>query len=170
MLVTKRTIEKLKAKDETTFEQIYYEYEKLVYYICYQITKDRDASEDLVQETFIKLITSIDNYQEKGKFKQYIMMIARNVSKNYLTRCVNKNPLLDEEQINGTKDENKVNKIIFFINDYLDEENAEIVTLKIVHNLKFKEIAEYKNLSIGIIQAKYYQSIKILKEELNING
>lgn len=169
MLITKRTIEKLKAKDEATFEQIYYEYEKLIYYICYQITKDRYASENLVQETFIKLITSLDNYQETGKFKQYIMMIARNLSKNYVTRDLNKQPIYDEEQINLQKDENNLKKMMIFINESLDEESAEIVILKIVHNLKFKEIAEFKNISIGITQAKYYQAIKILKKEVDTN-
>ena len=36
---------------DNVFEIIYYEYEKLVYYICYTITKDKHASEDLTQET-----------------------------------------------------------------------------------------------------------------------
>ena len=49
LIVNKRLIEKLKAKDELAFEQVYYEYEKLVYYICYSITKDKNASEDLTQ-------------------------------------------------------------------------------------------------------------------------
>ncbi len=169
MLITKRTIEKLRNKDEETFEQIYYEYEKLVYYICFQITKDKHASEDLVQDTFIKLLTSLDNYQETGKFKQYLMMIARNLSKNYVTRILNKQPILDEDNINLKKDENNVNKMMMFITENLDEQSAEIVILKIVHNLKFKEIAEFKNLSIGSIQATYYQAIKILKKELDTN-
>ena len=38
LIVNKRLIEKLKAKDELAFDQDYYEYEKLVYYICYSIT------------------------------------------------------------------------------------------------------------------------------------
>lgn len=167
MIITKKTIEKLKEKDEDTFEKIYFEYEKLVFYICYQITKNKHASEDLTQETFLKLITSLDNYNECGKFKEYIMMIARNLSKNYITRIEKNSPLLDDEQINHHKDQSNLHKVIYFINDYLDELSAEIVTLKIVHNFKFKEIAEYKGLTIGVVQSTYYQAIKTLRKEIN---
>lgn len=164
LFITKGLIEKLKNKDEYTFELVYYEYENLVYYICYSITKDRHASEDLTQETFIKLLTSLDNYKETGKFKQYIMMIARNLSKNYLTRIANKQPLYNDDAIHNVKDENKINHLLYDINEYLNEEQAEIVILKIVHNLKFKEIAEYKNLTIGKVQSDYYDAIKTLRK------
>ena len=98
LIVNKKLIEKLRAKDEIAFEQVYYEYEKLVYYICYSITKDPHASEDLTQDTFLKLLTSLDNYNETGKFKQYIMMIARNLSKNYVTRVANKQTIYSDEE------------------------------------------------------------------------
>lgn len=167
LIVTKGLIEKLKNKDEFAFEQIYYEYENLVYYICLSITKDKHASEDLTQETFLKLLTSLDNYTEVGKFKQYIMMIARNLSKNYLTRVVNKQPIYSDETIYGTKDQNKSSNLIYDIKECLDDDQAEIVILKIVHNLKFKEIAEYKGLTIGKVQSDYYDAIKTLRKELS---
>ena len=75
MVVTARVIEKLKNKDEQTFDQIYYEYNDLIYYICYSITHDKSVSEDLMQETFIKMLSSLDNYKENGKFKQFITEI-----------------------------------------------------------------------------------------------
>ena len=148
LIVNKRLIEKLKAKDELAFEQVYYEYEKLVYYICYSITKDRHASEDLTQDTFLKLLTSLDNYNETGKFKQYIMMIARNLSKNYMTRVANKQPIYNDEEIYNTKDSSNNNQLLYEAIEYLDNIQKDIIILKIVHKLKFKEIAEYLDLTI----------------------
>ena len=167
LFITKGFIEKLKNKDEETFEKVYYEYENLVFYICYSITKDKHASEDLTQETFIKLLTSLDNYTETGKFKQYIMMIARNLSKNYLTRVANKQPIYSDETIYNAKDQNKSSNLIHDIKEYLTEDQAELVILKIVHNLKFKEIAEYKGMTIGKVQSDYYDAIKTLRKELS---
>jgi RNA polymerase sigma-70 factor (ECF subfamily) len=166
LIVTKRLIEKLKQKDEVAFEIIYYEYEKLVYYICYTITKDKHASEDLTQETFLKLLTSLDNYNEKGKFKQYIMMIARNLSKNYVTRVQNKKPIYDDDIIYSHKDETNHNLMLYDIKDYITELETEIVILHIIHKLKFREIAEYLDLSIGKVQSSYYNGIKTLRKEL----
>lgn len=168
LIVNKRLIEKLKAKDELAFEQVYYEYEKLVYYICFSITKDKNASEDLTQDTFLRLLTSLDTYEEKGKFKQYIMMIARNLSKNYLTRVANKQPIYSDEEIYNQKDESSNNHMMLYdIKDYLTDLEAEIVILRIVHKLKFKEIAEYLSMTIGKVQSTYYDAIKTLRKELN---
>lgn len=167
LIVNKRLIEKLKAKDELAFEQVYYEYEKLVYYICYSITKDRHASEDLTQDTFLKLLTSLDNYNETGKFKQYIMMIARNLSKNYMTRVANKQPIYNDEEIYNTKDSSNNNQLLYEAIEYLDNIQKDIIILKIVHKLKFKEIAEYLDLTIGKVQAEYYDAIRTLRKELN---
>lgn len=167
LIVNKRLIEKLKAKDELAFEQVYYEYEKLIYYICYSITKDRHASEDLTQDTFLKLLTSLDSYEDNGKFKQYIMMIARNLSKNYVTRIAAKQPLYSDEEVYNTKDSSSNHVMLYDIHDYLSELQAEIVILKIVHKLKFREIGEFLNLSIGKVQSEYYEAIKTLRKELN---
>ena len=167
LIVNKRLIEKLKAKDELAFEQVYYEYEKLVYYICYSITKDKNASEDLTQDTFLRLLTSLDTYEETGKFKQYIMMIARNLSKNYVTRVASKQPIYSDEEIYNQKENSSNTMMLYDIKDYLTDLEAEIVILKIVHKLKFKEIAEYLSLTIGQVQATYYQAIKTLRKELN---
>ena len=167
LIVNKRLIEKLKAKDELAFEQVYYEYEKLVYYICYSITKDRHASEDLTQDTFLKLLTSLDNYNETGKFKQYIIMIARNLSKNYMTRVANKQPIYNDEEIYNTKDSSNNNQLLYEAIEYLDNIQKDIIILKIVHKLKFKEIAEYLDLTIGKVQAEYYDAIRTLRKELN---
>lgn len=166
LIVTKKLIEQLKAKDEFAFEQVYYEYSNLVYYICYSITKDKNASEDLTQDTFLKLLTSLDSYTETGKFKQYVMMIARNLSKNYVTRVANKKPIYSDEEIYNVKEDSNNNLLIYDIKNYLTELQTEIVILKIVHKLKFREIAEYLNIPASKVQSEYYTAIKILRKEL----
>lgn len=166
LIVTKKLIEELKAKDEFAFEQVYYEYANLVYYICYSITKDKNASEDLTQDTFLKLLTSLDNYTETGKFKQYIMMIARNLSKNYVTRVANKKPIYSDDDVYNVKADSNNDLLIYDINNYLNETQTEIVILKIVHRLKFREIAEFLDIPVNKVQFEYYTALKILRKEL----
>ena len=119
----------------------------------------------LTQDTFVKLLTSLDNYQEKGKFKQYLMQIARNLSINYVTRTKEKLPVLDDEIVSSAKQSSNTQKMIIQINEALDFDEADIVILKIVYNFKFKEIAEYKNLTIGSVQSTYYQALEKLRKE-----
>ena len=68
MVVTARVIEKLKNKDEQTFDQIYFEYNDLIYYICYSFTHDKSVSEDLMQETFIKMLVNA-SYNVSPEYK-----------------------------------------------------------------------------------------------------
>ena len=166
MIITRRTIQLLRKRDEETFERVYEEYVNLVFYICYSITHDREASEDLTQDTFVKMMNSLSNYEECGKFKQYISQIARNLSKNYVTRNKTSDVSYDDNVISEQKDYNETSRVKTFIEENLDETSSRIVTLKIVHNFKFKEIAELLELSLGSVQSTYYQAIKTLKKEI----
>ncbi len=169
MIITKRIIDKLKSGDESVFNKIYYEFEGLVYYICYSITLNKEASEDLTQDTFIKLLTSLDSYEENGHFKQYIMQIARNLSKNYVTRVKNKEVTLINDDLSFdsyaslNKDEEE-NKLIIELRGLLTSLEADIVIMKIVYDFKFKEIAEDKKMTIGEVQSHYYKAIEKVKK------
>ena len=152
MLITKQTIQKLKARDERTFNEIYYEFENLIYYICYSITYDKEASEDLVQETFLKLLQVIGDYQEDGKFKQFITEIARNLALNYVTRVANKESKLpgelSVEDVVSSEDD-KTNMLVLELQGLLDQVESDIVILKIVYDYKFREIADYKKMTLA---------------------
>ncbi len=166
MLITKQTIQKLKGRDERTFNEIYYEFENLIYYICYSITYDKQVSEDLVQETFLKLLLVIDNYQEDGKFKQFITEIARNLALNYVTRVANKEGKLPGElsvEDVASSEDDKTNMLVLELQGLLDQVESDIVILKIVYDYKFREIADYKKMTLGEVQARYYKALDKIK-------
>ena len=118
-----------------------------------------------MQDTFIKLLTSLDTYKENGHFKQYLMQIARNLSKNYLTRVQNKENIMavdvSELQIENNTEDNL--KVILELNGLLSPIEADIVIKKIVYNFKFIEIAEDNNLTLGETQAIYYRALLKVK-------
>lgn len=165
MIITKKVIEKLKKRDEATFNKIYQEYEGLIYYVCYSITLNKEVSEELMQDTFVKLLTSLDNYSEDGHFKQYIMQIARNLSKNYVMRIKNKEIYLEDEVYQNYADnDSQEAKMIIELEGLLNPLEADIVIKKVVYNFKFKEIAEDNKLTIGETQAIYYRAIEKVKK------
>ena len=165
MIVNKKIIEKLKERDEETFELIYEHYYKLIYYVALNVTKDKEMASEIVQDTFMKMLTSIDTYDEGGKFKPWLCTIARNLSLNKVTRRKDKDVVYDEELVYSTKhSESKLMDYILTIKGSLTPEDANIVILKLVYNYKFREISEEMGLSLGLVQARYYQAIKILKQ------
>lgn len=164
MKITKSLIEKLKQRDEEAFEIVYHEYEKLIYYIAFSITRNRQNAEEVVQDTFLRMLGAIDNYVDQGKFKEWLTEIARNISKNKVTRNKEKATIYDDEIILGVSSEKTNIDMILTIEGLLNETEARIVILRLLYDFSFKELSKYENMTIGKVQGLYYQAIKKLKK------
>ncbi|MGK4568690.1 RNA polymerase sigma factor [Flavobacterium sp. 3HN19-14] len=68
-------------KDDKAFTILYDMYSKNLYGIIYNLIKDREESEDVLQEVFVKIWKNIESYNEgKGRFFTWILNIARNTA------------------------------------------------------------------------------------------
>ncbi|MDI1255848.1 MAG: sigma-70 family RNA polymerase sigma factor [Flavobacterium sp.] len=68
-------------KDDKAFTILYDMYSKNLYGIIYNLIKDREESEDVLQEVFVKIWKNIETYNEgKGRFFTWILNIARNTA------------------------------------------------------------------------------------------
>lgn len=164
MIIESHLIKRIKAKDEEAFEIIYRKYEGLIYYIALSITKNKDDAEEIVQDTFLNMYKSIDTYEEKSKFKQWLMQIARNLSYNKVTRNKEKNTIKDAEYVNNTASFDNSIDYVLTIKNTLDEIESYIVISKIVYNFSFKELAIDLKMTVNQVQGIYYQSLKKLKK------
>ena len=164
MIIESQLIKRIKQKDEEAFEIVYRKYESLIYYIALSITKNKNDAEEIVQDTFLNMFKSIDTYQEKNKFKQWLMQIARNLSYNKVSRNKEKNNIKDDEYLMNTASINESIDYILTIKKTLDEQSSYIVICKIVYNFSFKEIASDLKMTINQVQGIYYQSLNKLKK------
>ena len=106
----------INQKDEKAFTHIYDMYSKSLFSVINMLVKNREESEDVLQEVFIKIWKNIDSYNEsKGRFYTWIINIARNTSidklrsKNYNDSQKN---LSSDNFVNLLDNSNKlVNKI-----------------------------------------------------------
>ena len=166
------TISTLKRRRKRDFEQIYNQYYKLVYYVSYNLVKDQELAQDIMQDTFISFMNHIEDYDEQGKVKQYLTTISKNLSLNALKKKINKE-ILDEDAISlySSQDmELEKVKLKLTLNNTLSTEESNIVTLKILYDYSFKEIGEELNQSLGQIQAKYYKALEKLKKYFEKEG
>ncbi len=164
MSINEKVILDLKLKKKYAFDIVYQEYYRLVYYIALDITRDEQVSQDVLQETFIKLMNDISNYQEKGSFKQYLASIAKSCALNgYKKRKQNKETLQVPLDASYNEDYSKF-ELTITLNKLLSPEEAKIVYKKVVLEDSFQDIADELNQTLGVIQAKYYRAMKILKK------
>ena len=162
--VNSKVITKLKQRQKKAFEIVYNKYHKLLFFIAFKITKDEQASLDIMQDAFVNFMNKIEEYEDDGKLKQYLSSIARNMSLNYVQNKANNTILLDDNIFNEKhyEDNTKV-AVLLALEKCLSPLEIEVVSLKVLFDYNFREIAEELNLSIGTIQATYYRAIELLK-------
>ena len=76
----------LKVGNDEAFEKIYNSTCKLVYSICLSYMKDRFLAEDMMQETYLKVYSSIHQYQNNTSPNSWIVTIAKNLCINELKK------------------------------------------------------------------------------------
>ncbi len=164
MIVDAMVIQDLKKRKKYAFNIIYKQYYKLVYYIALDIVKDETVAQDILQDTFIKLMNDIENYVDNGNFKQYIATIAKNCALNAYRKRKNNKETLSIPDNASYEEDNSLFMVSITLNHLLDKEEAKIVYKKVILDYSFQEIADEMKESIGLVQGKYYKALKILRK------
>ncbi len=165
--MNKKQIELIKEKDEEAFETLYNEYKCLVYYVIYQIVKNADATSRLLQDTFLTVYNKIYQYNG-GNFKYWILTIAKNLAKNYVTRdLVKENHFVnDNERVEKAPDESYqgLGKYDEILSENFEQEAKDIIVYHIVFGYQFKDIAKIMDKTPRYVSTKYKLSLDRLKK------
>ena len=139
--------------------------EKIFTYIMY-VVKDEDLANDLFQETFLKVITKLQNHQyaDSGKFVWWLTRIAHNVIIDYY-RAQKSDKVVDaprENDLSNLRSDNvmdgnrenelsnaQVMKDVKRLMESLPEAQRDVVYMRFYQELSFKEIAKLTNVSIN---------------------
>jgi len=164
-------IDLMMNKDEAAFFEVYQQTKAGVYSVIASIIKDRQAIEDLMQETYIKMLKSLNQYQKGRSFTPWLLQIAKNLALDYY-RKHQKEVVMDIQENEYLFTKNQVNEnqeIDLELNEMLSSltiDEREVVTLKIVSEMKFKDIAESLNRPLGTVLWIYNKAIKKVKNDL----
>ena len=139
--------------------------DKIFGYILY-VVKDEELANDLFQETFLKIITKMQNgrYTDSGKFIWWATRIAHNVIIDYF-RTVKSSKVVEQGNNNDLSNlksnvpldinreselaNEQVMKDVKRLMEALPEAQREVVFMRFFQELSFKEIAEQTNVSIN---------------------
>ena len=148
------------------FEKLYKNYKNLVYKIAYSILKNSYDSDDIVQIVFEKIYSIDKDKLPTRNESSWLYSVTKNETINYLNK--KKNHIELEEIYEIEDNNNEINELINKdsynrLIGKLNENEKEIISLKILSNLSFKEIAKLLNKPTGTIKWIYYKSINTLK-------
>ena len=139
--------------------------EKIFSYIMYMV-KDEDLANDLFQETYLKVITKLQDgqYSNCGKFSWWLTRIAHNVVIDHF-RSLKSEKIVDAPKVNelsnlksaSVLDDNRETQLsneqvlrdVKKLMESLPENQRDVVYMRFFQELSFKEIAEQTNVSIN---------------------
>ncbi|HBK29498.1 MAG TPA: RNA polymerase subunit sigma-24 [Parabacteroides sp.] len=151
--------------DNTAFDVLLNRHKNSVHSYIYFIVRNKELTEDLFQETFIKVITTIKQgrYTDNGKFKAWIMRIAHNLIIDNFRQERNENMISNDEvevdlfnniklcehTIEEELVKQQVLKDIRRLVKSLPENQREVLEMRYYQDLSFKEIADMTGVSIN---------------------
>ena len=157
---------KLKEGDKEALKEIYNKCNKIVYGIAFSILKNRDNSEDIVQIVFMKIMNMSKDLLPIKNEMSWIYSLTKNETLNYIRK---QKDLVNIEEAYFLLEEDKEIQKIIEKDSYnnlikkLPEKDREIISLKILSNMSFREISNLLNMPIGTVQWRYYTSLHSLK-------
>lgn len=151
---------------EMAFNKLYKNYKNLVYGISFSILKNKEDSEDIVQNVFSKIFNLENEKLPNENEATWLYSITKNETLNFLRKKkqeVNLDEIYyiseEESDLNKIIEKDEYNKMI----SKLNEKEQEIISLKILSNLSFKDISKILNIPIGTVQWRYYKGLHTLK-------
>lgn len=169
--------------DKTGLREIYEAYLGYIYRIVYEILQNKENAEDVTSEFFIRLWDKAEQFKPGGGHKGYLATMARNMAIDYLRKYRKEELTSFMQDAVSTPEEEEADAGRFIkeaatdeveqsvIQDMTIEEilkmlkpaERQIVSMKVLGELTFKEIAQIMKIPIGTVTWKYQNAIKKIR-------
>lgn len=168
MLQTQLSDEALVKKylegSEDALEALIKRHQEKIFSYVYVLVKDEQVANDVFQDTFFKIVRTLKNgkYNEEGKFIQWAMRIAHNLSIDHF-RFKKRMPMsrsrddfdifdtlgMEDENAEDKMIEDQIKKDVVNLIDHLPEDQKEVLKMRMYFQMSFKEIADETGVSIN---------------------
>lgn len=155
-------IKRFMKGDQDAFNVIYHETYTYVYLTIRNYTGSVVYVEDLIQETYMKVIDSLESYTLGTNFYAWVTSIARNLTINYLK---NRNRVEIRDITDPCFEKEIENLEISHYLDKLLDNEKEIVIYYLVFGFNFKKISELTGLSYNQVYYAYKKAVERIRGE-----
>jgi RNA polymerase sigma factor (sigma-70 family) len=166
------------ANAERAFRAILKNYKEKLYYHIRKIVINHDDADDVTQETFIKIWRNLDKFRGDSKLYTWLYRIATNESLTFIQKrkrdmsvSIDDNEMLigslesskSDTYLDGEEIEIKLQKALLTLTD----KQRAVFNLKYFEELKYEEIADITETSVGGLKATYHFAVKKIEDYLS---
>ena len=174
-------IQKVLNGDYSAFSYFVDNYKDMAYSIAYRILENREDSEEIVQDSFLKAFNSLKKFRQDSKFSTWFYKIVVNnaLTKAKRRKLINKNDDFTEienvefekiETVYSGLSQDERKKYINHALDKLNMEDRLILTLYYLNENSIEEIVEITNIKRENLKMKIHRARQkmyvILEQEL----
>ena len=184
-LTDEELIKKFQEGDVGAYNQIVYRYKDRLLNFIYRFLNDLDRSEDLVQDTLLKLYTHKNAYREIAKFSTWLYTIAANLARTELRKIKRRKTFTvtelsrdDREFIIASTDEGpgeeglsqNFEKNVQRALAELPDDFKTIIILRDIQELSYDEISKIVEVPLGTVKSRINRGRVKLQELLKKKG
>lgn len=179
-------LQRARQHDADALEAIFLRYSARVYGLMYRLTGSRDDADELLQETFLRVVRTISRYEHDGRFDAWLFRIAANLARDRgrrQRRRATSVPLdadlganEDGPEDRALADENPPDLSMLRVESgerlagamqALTDAEREVIVLRHYSDLPFREIAELLRIPLGTALARAHRALLRLRAELS---
>ena len=180
MLVEEQLLKALQNTESQAkaFEVLVNTYKERLYWHIRRIVLNHDDADDVLQNTFIKVYKGIGKFKGESKLYSWLYRIATNESLTFLKQKQRKSGITDQEMqdqllgsleadvyFDGDEIQLKLQKALAT----LPEKQKLVFNMKYFQELKYEEISEILETSVGGLKASYHLAAKKIEAFLKEN-
>ena len=137
------------------------------YRLAYSYVKNEADSLDVIQESIIKALISIESLKEIEKVKSWFYKIVIRTSIDYIRKNKKYNDMIDiSEIINNGKSDQYKDLDLYKALDELDETYKTIIILRYFEDMKINDIADILDENPNTVKTRLYAGLKKLKIDI----
>jgi RNA polymerase sigma-70 factor (ECF subfamily) len=162
-------------KRDLAFHILVDKYQERLYWHIRKIVLNHEDTDDILQNTFIKVWKSIGNFREESSLFTWLYRIATNESLTFINSNKRKsfmpmndtseflmNNLVSDPYFDGDEIQMKLQEAIL----QLPEKQRLVFNMKYFDNMKYDDMSEVLDTSVGALKASFHHARKKIEEQL----
>ena len=165
------------ARCREAFSRVIAHYTESLYWQIRRMVIDHDDTNDLLQNTFIKAWTNIDNFRGEAKLSTWLHKIAINEAITFINKEKAKNNvsiddesfLIDNLQADEWFDGDEVKLQLQKAINQLPEKQRLVFNMRYFDEMKYEDMSEILGTTAGDLKASYHHAIKKIEQFFSSN-
>ncbi|PID71153.1 MAG: RNA polymerase subunit sigma-70 [Flavobacteriales bacterium] len=169
---------KNEATKQRAFKTLLAEYKERLYWHIRKIVIIHEDADDILQNTFIKIFKNINTFKAKSKLYSWMYRIATNEAITFINKKAKKQQISLEQlqqdtvqnlqadvYFNGSEIQLRLQQAIA----KLPQKQRLVFNMKYFDEIKYEDMSEILETSVGALKASYHHAVKKIEAELKTN-